>query len=250
MEDNLVSIITPVYNGEKYIKDCIESVLNQTYKNLEMIIINDGSADNTEKIIKNYMKENSIIKYIKLNENKGIANARNMGIKKAKGRFIAFLDCDDLYHKDKIKKQVDFMIKNNYFFTYTSYKLIDENNNDLKRVICAREMQDYKSLLKGNNIGCLTVMIDKLNINEVLFFSSNHHEDYILWLTILKNNIKAYGLNEILSYYRKTKTSISHNKIKSSIWTWKIYRKVEKLPLLKSIYFFVNYVVNGIIKNK
>ena len=120
MEKNLVSIITPVYNGEKYIEKCIESVLNQTYKNLEMIIVDDGSIDNSENIIKKYTKENSFIKYIKLKENRGISNARNVALKNATGRFVAFLDCDDIYYKDKIKKQVNFMIENNYFFTYTS----------------------------------------------------------------------------------------------------------------------------------
>ena len=131
MEKNLVSIITPVYNGEKYIEKCIESVLNQTYKNLEMIIVDDGSIDNSENIIKKYTKENSFIKYIKLKENRGISNARNVALKNATGRFVAFLDCDDIYYKDKIKKQVNFMIENNYFFTYTSYNLIDENCKNL-----------------------------------------------------------------------------------------------------------------------
>ncbi|MFR3521623.1 MAG: glycosyltransferase family 2 protein, partial [Clostridia bacterium] len=198
MEKNLVSIITPVYNGEKYIEKCIESVLNQTYKNLEMIIVDDGSIDNSENIIKKYTKENSFIKYIKLKENRGISNARNVALKNATGRFVAFLDCDDIYYKDKIKKQVNFMIENNYFFTYTSYNLIDENGQNLNKIICAKEYENYKSLLRGNNIGCLTVMIDRLKINENLIFSSNPHEDYILWLSILKNNNKAYGLNAVL----------------------------------------------------
>ena len=248
MEKNLVSIITPVYNGEKYIEKCIESVLNQTYKNLEMIIVDDGSIDNSENIIKKYTKENSFIKYIKLKENRGISNARNVALKNATGRFVAFLDCDDIYYKDKIKKQVNFMIENNYFFTYTSYNLIDENGQNLNKIICAKEYENYKSLLRGNNIGCLTVMIDRLKINENLIFSSNPHEDYILWLSILKNNNKAYGLNDVLSSYRKSNDSISHNKIKAASWTWNIYRNIEKLPLLKSIYYFINYGINGSMK--
>lgn len=248
MGDNLVSIITPIYNGEKYIKECIESVLNQSYKNIEMIIVDDGSTDNSKEIIEKYMKDNSLIKYIKCNENKGISAARNRGIENAKGRFIAFLDADDLFYKDKIKKQMDFMLKNDYLFTYTSYDLIDENSLSLNKVILAKEYEEYKSLLKGNNIGCLTVMIDRLKIKGDIRFSNNSHEDYILWLSLLKNNTRAYGLNEVLSSYRKTSTSISHNKINAASWTWNIYRNIENLSLIKSIYYFINYAMNGIRK--
>lgn len=248
MNNNLVSIITPVYNGEKYIKECIESVLNQSYKNIEMIIIDDGSTDRSEEIIKSYMKDYPLIKYIKINENKGVWAVRNMAIEKAKGRFIAFLDADDLFYKDKIKKQIDFMLENDYSFTYTSYNLIDENSNNLNKIIYAKEYEDYKSLLKGNNIGCLTVMIDRLKINTPIKFSQNHHEDYILWLDILKNDTKAYGLDDVLSSYRKSNTSISHNKIKAASWTWNIYRNIEKLSLFKSIYYFINYTINGFRK--
>lgn len=248
MGDNLVSIITPIYNGEKYIKECIESVLNQSYKNIEMIIVDDGSTDNSKEIIEKYMKDNSLIKYIKCNENKGISAARNRGIENAKGRFIAFLDADDLFYKDKIKKQMDFMLKNDYLFTYTSYDLIDENSLSLNKVILAKEYEEYKSLLKGNNIGCLTVMIDRLKIKGDIRFSNNSHEDYILWLSLLKNNTRAYGLSEVLSSYRKTSTSISHNKIKAASWTWNIYRNIENLSLIKSIYYFINYAMNGIRK--
>ena len=117
-----------------------------------MIIVDDGSIDNSENIIKKYTKENSFIKYIKLKENRGISNARNVALKNATGRFVAFLDCDDIYYKDKIKKQVNFMIENNYFFTYTSYNLIDENGQNLNKIICNKEYKIYKSLLRGNYI--------------------------------------------------------------------------------------------------
>ena len=150
--------------------------------------------------------------------------------------------------QDKIKKQMDFMLKNDYLFTYTSYDLIDENSLSLNKVILAKEYEEYKSLLKGNNIGCLTVMIDRLKIKGDIRFSNNSHEDYILWLSLLMNNTRAYGLSEVLSSYRKTSTSISHNKIKAASWTWNIYRNIENLSLIKSIYYFINYAMNGIRK--
>ncbi len=249
MEDKLVSIITPIYNGEKYIEECIKSVLNQSYKNIEMIIIDDGSTDNSENIIKKYSNSFPYIKYIKCKENKGVWSARNIGIENARGRFIAFLDTDDLYKINKIEKQVNFMLKNNYAFTYTAYELIDENSNSLNKIVEAKENENYEELLKGNNIGCLTVMIDRSKIDTPIRFENYHHEDYILWLKILKNKEIAYGLNEVLSYYRKSKSSISNNKFKSAIWTWNIYINIEKLPLKKALYCFFNYMINGFIKN-
>lgn len=249
MENNLVSIITPMYNSEKYIKQCIESVINQTYKNIEMIIIDDGSTDKSRQIVLEYANKYDLIKYIKQERNMGIAEARNNGIRSSKGRFIAFLDSDDLYKKDKIEKQINFMLKNNYAFTYTSYDLIDENSLSLNKIIKAKDNYDYETLLKGNNIGCLTVILDKEKINCEIEFSKNHHEDYILWLKLLKNNIKAYGMEEILSSYRKTNSSISHNKFKAASWTWQIYRKIEKLTFFKSVNCFINYTLNGIKKS-
>ncbi|WP_343347854.1 glycosyltransferase family 2 protein [Terrisporobacter petrolearius] len=249
MENKLVSIITPVYNGEKYIEECIKSVLNQSYKNIEMIIIDDGSTDNSENIIKKYTESFPFIKYIKCNENSGIWVARNIGIEKAKGRFISFLDADDIYKKNKIKNQINFMLKNNYSFTYTAYDLINENSTSLNKVIKAKEYEDYDRLLKGNDIGCLTVMIDRLKINTPIRFENYHHEDFVLWLKILKNNVVAYGIDEILSSYRKSNSSVSHNKIKAALWTWNIYINVEKLPLNKAIYYFFKYTMNGLKKN-
>lgn len=249
MEDNLVSVIIPIYNGEKYIEQCIKSVLNQSYKSIEMIIIDDGSTDNSEDIIKKYTNKFYFIKYIKSNQNKGVWAARNIGIENARGRFISFLDVDDLYNKDKIKNQINFMLKNKYSFTYTSYNLIDENGKYLNKIIEAKEYEDYETLLKGNNIGCSTVMIDKLKIDTPIRFEKHKHEDFILWLKILKNNVKAYGLNEVLSSYRKTKDSISHNKIKAAMWTWNIYINIEKLPLNKALYCFYKYMINGFGKN-
>ncbi|WP_419725033.1 glycosyltransferase family 2 protein [Terrisporobacter petrolearius] len=249
MQNKLVSIITPVYNGEKYIEECIKSVLNQSYKNIEMIIIDDGSTDNSENIIKKYTQSFPFIKYIKCNENSGIWVARNIGIEKAKGRFISFLDADDIYKKNKIKNQINFMLKNNYSFTYTAYDLINENSTSLNKVIKAKEYEDYDRLLKGNDIGCLTVMIDRLKINTPIRFENYHHEDFVLWLKILKNNVVAYGMDEILSSYRKSNSSVSHNKIKAALWTWNIYINVEKLPLHRAIYYFLKYTMNGFRKN-
>ncbi|MEG0856253.1 MAG: glycosyltransferase family 2 protein [Terrisporobacter sp.] len=249
MVNNLVSVITPMYNSEKFIRQSIESVLRQSYKNFELIIVDDGSKDKSEEIVCEYLKKDERIKYIKLEKNMGISNARNIAIKESRGRFIAFLDSDDIWKEDKLNKQVNFMVKNNYSFSFTAYELIDEDNNKLDKIIEARDFYNYKDLLKGNNIGCLTIMLDKKNIDMPIVMKNESHEDYILWLELLRNDINAYGINEVLAYYRKTNSSISHNKFKAAGWTWHIYRKIEKLPIVKSIYYFSNYMINGIRKS-
>lgn len=249
MKKNLVSIITPMYNSEKYIGITIESALNQTYKDWEMIIVDDCSSDNSPKIVKEYAKNDERIKYIKTDSNKGVSNARNIALKMANGQFISFLDSDDIWDEDKLKKQVDFMKKNKCTISFTAYELIDENNEKLNKIINVPKIVDYKTLLKGNILGCLTVMIDKSKLDFEIKMSGVRHEDYVLWLSILKKGHIAYGINEVLAEYRKSSTSLSGNKIKSAMWTWKIYRNIEQIPLHKCIYYFINYGINGIKKS-
>ncbi|MED4300185.1 glycosyltransferase family 2 protein [Geobacillus stearothermophilus] len=245
--DDLVSIVTPVYNAEKYLKYTIESVINQDYDNWELIIIDDCSKDNSRLIAERYMKKDKRIKLISLEKNRGVAYARNIGIKAAKGRYIAFLDSDDLWYPNKLSKQLDFMKKNDYYFTFSSYELINDEGIRLNKVIKAPNIVDYKRLLKGNPIGCLTVMIDKKRIEDIEM-PEIRHEDYATWLNITKNGNIAYGLNEILALYRKSRNSLSSNKIKAIIWTWNIYRKNQKLGLLRSTKCWGMYVFNTLLK--
>lgn len=249
MNKKLVSIITPMYNSEKYIRQTIESVLNQTYKEWEMLIIDDCSSDNSANIVNEYVQIDNRIKYIRVKENKGVSNARNVGLQQARGRFIAFLDSDDIWDYSKLENQIQFMIEKDCTITFTSYELIDEDSNKLGKVIKVPNEVRYNDLLKGNIIGCLTVMIDKSKIDFDIRMSDDRHEDYILWLSILKKSHIAYGIDKILAQYRKSYTSLSGNKIKSAIWTWNIYRNIEKISLYKSIYYFINYIINGIKKS-
>lgn len=248
MSKKLVSIITPLYNSEKYIRDTIDSVLNQTYDNWEMIIVDDCSNDSSGDIVKNYVERDKRIKYIKLEKNMGVSNARNMAIRRSKGKFIAFLDSDDIWKFNKLEKQINFMMKNNLSITFTGYKMIDDNNNDLNKTIKVPKEIDYKELLKGNTIGCFTVVIDKEKLG-IIEMTEIKHEDYVTWLSILKRGYKAYGLNEVLGFYRKSNNSITTNKFNSAKWTWSVYRSVEKKSLLKSIYYFINYALRGFMKH-
>ncbi|WP_300278913.1 glycosyltransferase family 2 protein [Peptacetobacter sp.] len=249
MKENLVSIITPMYNSERYIVSTIESVLNQTYKDWEMIIVDDCSTDSSSEIAKSYSEKDERIKYIRTEKNAGVSNARNVALKMATGSFLAFLDSDDTWEKEKLEKQIDFMKKNEYVITFTAYELMDENSNKIHKEIMVPESVDYKTLLKGNVLGCLTVIIDRKKLGFEIKMSGERHEDYVLWLSILKKGIKAYGLNEILAAYRKSSNSLSGNKFKAAKWTWNIYRNIEKIPLPKAIYYFINYAINGIKKS-
>ena len=250
MDSDLVSIIMPAYNSERYIGEAIESVLNQSYENWELIIVSDGSTDNTESIIKTYVAITPKISLISLVENMGVHNARNIAIKNAKGRFIAFLDSDDIWTSDKLTKQISYMKENNYSFTYHSYILFDTAmNKDYGKVIKVPNSINYSRLLKGNCTGsCLTTIIDRRYIRDI-YMPNQKHEDYICWLNILKQyNVEAYGLDVVLGYYRVGKISVSSNKLKSAYWTWKVYRESQNMGLLKSLYYFINYAIKGVIK--
>lgn len=238
----------PAYNSEKYIAEAIESVIKQTYKNWELIIVNDASTDDTEKIIKSCQEKDKRIKLISLSKNKGAANARNIAIQNAKGRYIAFLDADDYWEKEKLQEQIAFMENENITFSYHDYKLLNTAKNKEKHIKVPLKL-DYNQLLKGNTTGsCLTVCIDRKIVDKI-YFPNEKHEDYICWLNVLKNyDIEGYGLNKTLGTYRIGKKSISSNKLQSAVWNWHVYRKSQNISVLKTIYYMCFYIVNGLKK--
>lgn len=246
--DNLVSVIVPVYNAENYMKETIDSILAQTYENIEIICIDDMSKDNSRDILEEYSSKYENIRTILLEKNGGVANARNVGISKAKGRFIAFLDSDDIWLPEKIEKQVGFMLENKYEFTFTGYRFMDAESKLLNTVVNAKKVLDYNTLLKHNAISCLTVVIDRKYVQDI-YMPAIHHEDYAAWLRILKQGHKAYGLNEMLAYYRTRQNSLSGNKLKAAGWTWNILRNEEKLGLFRSVYCFCNYAIVNVYKH-
>lgn len=246
--DNLVSVIVPVYNAQDFMRETMDSILAQTYKDIEIICIDDMSQDNSRNIIEEYAKKYNNIVPLLLTENGGVANARNKGIEVAKGRYIAFLDSDDIWEKTKIEKQIKFMKTNGYEFTFTSYTFMDSDSNLLNTKVHAKKVLDYNELLKHNAIACLTVVIDREQVKEI-YMPAIHHEDYAAWLRILKKGHKAYGLDEFLARYRVRFNSLSGNKLKAATWTWNILRKEEKLGLFKAMYYFINYAIININKH-
>lgn len=247
--EKLVSIITPVYNCEDLIGQTIESVIKQTYKNWEMILVDDCSLDNTADIIKEYMKNDNRIKYIKLSSNSGAAVARNNALNKSRGRFIAYLDSDDLWDEQKLEKQINFMLHNNYAFTCTDYEKIDKCGKPLKKIKIPKEV-NYNLFLKNTIIQTVGVMVDTKITGKTLLIMPNvrRRQDAATWCQLLKNGYNCYECPEILSYYRVVKNSLSSNKIKAIKMNWYWYRKIEKLPLWKTCYCFCGYAFNAVKK--
>ncbi len=244
----LVSIVMPLYNCEKYIAETINSVLSQTYSNWELLIVDDCSTDTSVEIVKEFAQKDTRIKLCEFTQNSGVANARNKAIEKAKGRYIAFLDSDDIWLPKKLAKQIAFMQKTNTELSYTAYTVIDEQSNEKGKFIPPKILT-YSDLLKTCSIGCSTVVYDVEKVGKC-FLKNVGHEDYALWLEILKEQKNIFGITDVLAKYRLLSNSISGNKWNTAKYQWKIYREVEKLSLLKSCYYFVHYAFYGFIKHK
>jgi glycosyltransferase involved in cell wall biosynthesis len=233
-----VSIITPNYNGARFIEYSIQSVINQTYKDWELIIVDDCSADNSVKIIENY--KDIRIKTLKNRQNMGAAESRNNGIRHASGEIIAFLDSDDIWKQNKLEEQIKWYKKYNAAIVFSNYDLIDEQGNHLNKVITAPRTLTYEDLLKSNHIGCLTGSYNVKLLGK-RYFIRHGHEDYILWLSILKEGYKAVNINQCLASRRVLRESLSSNKFRAIKWQWNIYRNIERLSICKSLYYFVFY---------
>lgn len=248
MEDYLVSIIMPAYNAENYIKEAIDSVIAQTYKKWELLVVNDGSTDRTVEIVKEYCEKDKRITLLHNIQHIGMPSApRNLGIQTAQGRFIAFLDSDDLWISTKLEEQLPLFKNLKTAIVFSNYEKVDDNGRRNRRVVRAPQYVDYEDLLKSNVICNLTGIYDRQKVGKVLY-QNIHHEDYALWLSILKKGFIAQNTNTITGYYRIGKTSVSSHKLKLLPWQWYIYRNVEHLPWHSSLYYYIHYAIKGIQK--
>ena len=244
---SLVSIIMPFYKKEPYIEDSIKSILNQSYQNFEIILINDD-VDNND-FIKKISKLDARIILIQNNKNLGAGLSRNKGIAVANGEFIAFCDCDDLWKKNKLELQLNFMKQLNLRFSFTSYEIIDENNNysSLRK---AHNDIDFDKLRNSCDIGLSTVILKKNifdNCNHQ-FTSLKTKEDYVLWMKLALEGIKMKGLDEILTSWRKNKNSLSSSIIQKLIDGYRVYRVHLGYGILKSLFYLIVLSINFILK--
>lgn len=241
-----VSIITPVYNSSEFIAACIKSVLKQTFINWEMILVDDLSTDNSIDIIQSF--DDDRLKLIPLKVNSGPAIARNKAIELAQGKYIAFLDSDDLWLPEKLEKQLAFMKQNNFAITHTAYETIDALGNKQNKVIKAPKEITYNNLLNYNYIGCLTGMYNTDLCGKVYMPNIAKRQDYGLWLTLLKQGHKAYFLEDVLALYRTGRTSLSSNKWETAKYNWQLLRDNEKLSFAKASWHFLVYTFLGFKK--
>lgn len=236
MSEKLVSIITPTYNCAKFIARTIDSVQAQTYQNWEMIIVDDRSQDNTKKIVEEYIKNDSRIKYHLLAVNSGAAVARTTAMNLAKGSYMAFLDSDDIWMPDKLERQIKWMNDNGYVFSCTAYEQIDEDDNLLNRTIKTVRRTDYNRLLLDCPVGNSTVVYDVEKMGKFEVPDIRKRNDDALWLQMLKKEKYIWGMPDVLMKYRIRQNSISSNKFKVIKYHWILYRDIEHLSVLRAAF--------------
>jgi len=244
----VVSIITPCYNAENSITITIESVLEQSFSDWELLVVDDCSTDKSASIIRSYCEKDCRIKYFKTEYSSGFPTLpRNLGIKEAKGRFIAFLDSDDVWTPDKLSLQLPLFMDPEVAIVYSYYEKMDENGLKGNRVVKSAPIHSYRSLLYGNEIGCLTAIYDVEKVGKC-YFQYIGHEDYALWLSILKKGFVAKSIPQVLGYYRVRKVSVSSNKLRVISWVWNIYRKSEKLSCGQSLFYLCSDLAKSFFK--
>lgn len=245
----LVSIIMPNYNSSKFIRNTIESVINQLYTNWELVIADDCSTDDSISIIQSF--NDNRIKLVINEKNSGAAITRNNAIENANGKWIAFLDSDDIWREDKLIKHLEFMINNDAVFSCTAYKVVNTDGELIKDYNPKKDVYGYKDILKHCSIGCSTVIYNSEKLGKVYMpINAEKREDFACWLSILKNNINVYCYHELLTTYLVHSNSVSSKKSKMIKFQWNVLRKVEKISFIKSIYFMINWAFYGFFKYK
>lgn len=245
-----VSIVTAVFNAENFIGDTYRSIEAQTFTDWEWVVTNDCSTDSTEKILLDIAGKDKRVKIFKNLTNQGAGYSRNRSISESQGKFIAFIDSDDLWEKDKLSRQIDFMEANNVLISFTPYRVISEDRVFLGKVVdlYSPKKITYQDLLaKKATFGCSTVIIDQTKISFSMPLLRTG-QDYVTWLSILKRGNIALKFEETLTSYRIVANSISRNKFKKAIRQWQIYRSIEKLNFHTSVYYFINYGFRAIFR--
>ena len=245
----LISIITPSWNVEHLIGETIDSVQAQTLGDWELLIADDCSTDNTVAVIENYAAKDPRVRLIRQSRNGGPALTRQAAIEQAQGRFLAFLDSDDLWMPTKLERQIAFAREHRAALSYTAFRRINENSSVTGRLITVPESLTYDQLLKNTSIATLTALIDR-EISGPVAMQDLGYDDFCLWLSVLKPGHTAWGLNEDLARYRVRGVSVSSRPMRSARWVWHIYRNVERLSLIKSAWCFGHWAMRAWLKRR
>ena len=244
-----ISIVTANYNNEKYIERSIKSVISQSFADFEYFIIDDCSTDNSMNIIESFSQKDSRIIFIKNKKKVGAGFSRNLGIIKSKGEYLTFLDSDDFWYENFLQESLNFSIKNNYDFVFSSFDWINESGEKLGQFEVP-EMVDYKYLLKTNPISCLTRFIKKNAVGNILMPNIKIRQEYVFCLELIKKTNFAYGQNQCLAARRLKKNSLSYNKFRTAYYQFLVFYNFEKIGFFLSIYYLLRWFFNGIRKHK
>lgn len=242
-----VSIIMPAFNSGATILQSIRSVQAQSFKDWELIVVDDGSRDGTADLVEAVRGQDPRVVFLRSRENIGAWNARNTAIEKAQGRYLAFLDSDDLWLPQKLETQLAHMRDRRVALSYSSYTMFYEDGREV--VVHAPSSISYRGLLKGSVIGCLTAMYDTSLVGKRYMPELRKHEDYALWLGMLRDGHVACGVDQVLARYRAA-GGMSGNKLDVLPYQWEIYRKNQGLSLVASAYYFSHYMMRGVIKHR
>ena len=244
-----VSVIMPTYNSAPFVAESVAGVLAQTFTDLELILIDDGSTDGTLDLTEALARADARVRLLRTPVNGGAAESRNLGISEARGRFIAFCDSDDVWRPRKLERQIALMKQNGWAFTFAAYDKIDEAGRPLGHVGVPASVS-YGELLKTCVIGCLTAVYDTQQVGKILMPLIRKRQDFGLWLRLLKQVPRGYGIQESLATYRVRTGSISANKASAASYVWRLYREVEGLSLVRSGWYFAHYAVRGVLRSK
>ena len=240
----LVSIVTPAFNAERFIAQTLTSVIQQTYPAWELLVADDCSRDGTRALVERHAAGEPRVKPILLSRNSGPAAARQAAIDAAQGRYIAFLDSDDLWLPDKLERQLEFMKSRDAALSFTAYRRISADGAKVGRLIAVPECLSYRQLLGNTAIATSTAIVDR-GKSGPLRMTRTYYDDFVLWLDITRRGFDACGLNEDLMRYRVVGGSVSRNKSRSARMVWRTYRGVEKLGLLHASWCFARYALNA-----
>ena len=244
----LVSVVVAAYNAQRYIAETIASVLHQTWMWWEMIIVDDGSTDDTAAIAEIYAQQDSRIRVLRLTKNAGVANARNQAVSLAKGKYVAFLDSDDMWLPHKLEQQLRCAEETGAGLIYTSYAVMDENHALIGNAYSVPDRVQLRDLLEENYIGCSTVLLLRELALRYPFDASCYHEDYWLWLQLLRDGVLACGCKDVLVHWRRIPRGRSADKFRCARYRWCIYRKYMKFNIWVSLWYFVRYALHGLRK--
>ena len=246
-DHGLVSVIMPNYNSAGFIKATVDSVVAQTYTNWELIIVDDCSTDHSPDMIRQL--ENDRIRFVESTSNGGAAAARNKAIELARGRWIAFLDSDDLWDENKLSNHLGFMVEKQVDFSFTHYTVLNDKDEEIAVFSPKKDAYGYRDILKHCSVGCSTVIYDSESLGKVYMpTEATKREDFACWLEILRTGKNAVCFHESLTKYRLHSNSVSSNKVKMIKYQWKVYRKVEKLSLFQTVYYMLHWAVLGFLK--